>query len=122
MADDQVLKGILTCGECTITLKGIGIALKLGLPMDEPVIMGAVVIPGKEDLYEAFLGKVSNKFQGNRIEMKWLQDNFKELPMDIREKHPLPFVHTCIFFLNCIFIVTFNQRVRCTFIGLERRE
>ncbi|MFQ6647600.1 hypothetical protein Gotur_021893 [Gossypium turneri] len=51
----------LPCGECTITLEDI--ALQVGLPVGGPVVMGAVVIPGKEDIYKAFLGKVLNKFQ-----------------------------------------------------------
>ncbi|KAK5775517.1 hypothetical protein PVK06_043415 [Gossypium arboreum] len=71
-------KNFISCGECTITLEGV--ALQLGLPVDGSVITGSVVIPGKEDLCEAFLGKVPNKFQGGQIEIRWLQDNFKYLP------------------------------------------
>ncbi|MBA0751905.1 hypothetical protein Gogos_000793 [Gossypium gossypioides] len=41
-----------------------------------------MVVPGKEDLCKAFLGKVSRKFQGDQIDMKWLEDNFKDLPKD----------------------------------------
>ncbi|MBA0825834.1 hypothetical protein Goarm_010748, partial [Gossypium armourianum] len=34
------------------------------------------------DLCETFLGKVPNKFQGGHIDMKWLENNFKELLKD----------------------------------------
>ncbi|KAH1072006.1 hypothetical protein J1N35_024334 [Gossypium stocksii] len=70
----------LSCGECTITLEDV--VLQLSLLVDGPIVTGAVVILGKEDLCEAFLGKVPNKFQGGRIEMKWLEDNFKYLLKD----------------------------------------
>ncbi|MBA0812702.1 hypothetical protein Gohar_026644, partial [Gossypium harknessii] len=43
------------------------------LPIDGPVVTGSAVVPSKEDLCEAFLGKVSNKFQGDQIDMKWLK-------------------------------------------------
>ncbi|MBA0735527.1 hypothetical protein Gogos_019368, partial [Gossypium gossypioides] len=43
---------------------------------------GAVVVPGKEDLCEAFLRNVPNKFQHDQIEMKWLENNSKDLPED----------------------------------------
>ncbi|MBA0723125.1 hypothetical protein Golax_003734 [Gossypium laxum] len=33
----------------------------------------------KEDLCDAFLGKVLNKFQDGQIKMKWLKDNFNKL-------------------------------------------
>ncbi|MBA0783783.1 hypothetical protein Gotri_001439 [Gossypium trilobum] len=50
----------LPCGECTITLEDV--ALQLGLPVDEPVVTRSTIIPDKEDICKAFLGKVSNKF------------------------------------------------------------
>ncbi|MBA0817941.1 hypothetical protein Gohar_028188 [Gossypium harknessii] len=52
----------LSCGECTIALKNV--ALQLNLPLDGLVVTGSVVVPGKEDLCETFLGKVSNQFYG----------------------------------------------------------
>ncbi|KAA3473978.1 serine/threonine-protein phosphatase 7 long form-like protein isoform X2 [Gossypium australe] len=51
----------LLCGECTITLEDV--ALRLDLPMVGPIVMG-----------------VLNKFQGGWIDMKWLENNFKNLP------------------------------------------
>ncbi|MBA0787162.1 hypothetical protein Gotri_026246 [Gossypium trilobum] len=71
----------LPCEKCTITHKDV--ALQLDLPVDRSVVMGLVVVPGKEDLCETFLGKVSNKFYGGRIDMKWLETNFKYLPKDV---------------------------------------
>ncbi|KAH1108281.1 hypothetical protein J1N35_012049 [Gossypium stocksii] len=68
------------CGECTITLEDV--ALQLGLPIDRLVITRTTIVPSKKDICEAFLGKVSTKFQSARIDMKWLENNFKELPKD----------------------------------------
>ncbi|KAH1047633.1 hypothetical protein J1N35_038417 [Gossypium stocksii] len=73
----------LSCGECTITLKDV--AWQLDLPVDGLIVAGSVVIPGKEDLCVTFLGKVSNKFQGGQIEMKWLETNFKKLPSSVTD-------------------------------------
>ncbi|KAG8500583.1 hypothetical protein CXB51_004389 [Gossypium anomalum] len=70
----------LPCGECTITLEDI--ALQLSVPLDGPFVIGSQVVPRKKDLYEAFLGKVPKKFEGGLIEMKWLENNFKELPKE----------------------------------------
>ncbi|KAK5839397.1 hypothetical protein PVK06_008177 [Gossypium arboreum] len=67
----------LPCDECTITFEDV--ALQLDLPVDGVVITGVVVVLGKENLCEAFLGKLSNKFQGGWIEVKWLQGNFKDI-------------------------------------------
>ncbi|MBA0655649.1 hypothetical protein Goklo_008108 [Gossypium klotzschianum] len=50
----------LPCGECTITLEDV--ALQFSLPMDGSVVTGAAIVPGKEDLCTALLGKVLNKF------------------------------------------------------------
>ncbi|KAK5775289.1 hypothetical protein PVK06_043162 [Gossypium arboreum] len=54
-------------GECTITLEDV--ALQLGLLMDGSVVTGATIVPDKEDLWTALLGKVLNKFDGGRISM-----------------------------------------------------
>ncbi|KAH1129550.1 hypothetical protein J1N35_000928 [Gossypium stocksii] len=60
------------------------------------VITGSTVVFGKEDLCEAFLRKVSNKFYGGRIDMKWWGTNFKELPTDMpnvdNEKYAQAFI------------------------------
>ncbi|KAK5839234.1 hypothetical protein PVK06_008008 [Gossypium arboreum] len=84
----------LLCNECTITLEDI--ALQLGLPIDRPVVTGLAVIPGKEDLCMAFLGKVPNKFQGGQIAMKWLEVNFKEFPPNttdvVKEQYAQAFI------------------------------
>ncbi|MBA0699290.1 hypothetical protein Goari_000939 [Gossypium aridum] len=50
--------------------------------MDGSVVTGPGIVLGKKDLCETFLGKVSNKFQGGRIDMNWLETNFKELPLN----------------------------------------
>ncbi|KAG8480813.1 hypothetical protein CXB51_025545 [Gossypium anomalum] len=67
----------LPCGECTITLEDM--ALQLGLSVDGRVVTERVIVTDKEDLCDTLLGKVSNKFQCDRIEIKWLEDNFGEL-------------------------------------------
>ncbi|KAK5794648.1 hypothetical protein PVK06_035887 [Gossypium arboreum] len=67
----------LPCGDCTITVEDM--ILQLGLSMDRRVATGRVIIAGKEDLCNKLLGKVLNKFQSGRIEIKWLEDNFGEL-------------------------------------------
>ncbi|MBA0633449.1 hypothetical protein Godav_005360 [Gossypium davidsonii] len=41
--------------------------------------MGLAIIPGKMDLCKALLGKVSDKFEGGRISINWLEDSFDEL-------------------------------------------
>ncbi|MBA0810633.1 hypothetical protein Gohar_002605, partial [Gossypium harknessii] len=50
----------LAYSKCTITHEDI--ALQLSLSVDKPVIMGSVVVPDKEGLCEAFLGKVLDKW------------------------------------------------------------
>ncbi|XP_016679204.1 protein MAIN-LIKE 2-like [Gossypium hirsutum] len=45
--------------------------------------MDGSVVPNKEDLCEALLGKVPNKFQGGWIDMKWLETNFKDLSLNV---------------------------------------
>ncbi|PPS11241.1 hypothetical protein GOBAR_AA09403 [Gossypium barbadense] len=50
--------------------------------MDEPIVMGSTIVPGKESLCKAFLEKVPNKFYGGWIDMKWLKTNFKNLLKD----------------------------------------
>ncbi|KAH1082997.1 hypothetical protein J1N35_022758 [Gossypium stocksii] len=84
----------LPYGECTTTLEDV--ALQLDLPMNEPVTMGLVVVPSKEDLCKAFLRKVSNKFQGGQIEKRWLQDNFKYLPSNETDVMKEQFAQTFI--------------------------
>ncbi|KAH1114169.1 hypothetical protein J1N35_007547 [Gossypium stocksii] len=70
----------LPCDDYTITLENV--ALQLSLSMDGSVVTGSTIIPNKVDLCEAFFGKVSNKFYGGQIDMKWLETNFKDLPKD----------------------------------------
>ncbi|MBA0868975.1 hypothetical protein Goshw_021396 [Gossypium schwendimanii] len=41
--------------------------------------MGSVVVGNWSDICEELLGKVPLKFFGGRIELKWLEDNFKDL-------------------------------------------
>ncbi|KAH1072878.1 hypothetical protein J1N35_025206 [Gossypium stocksii] len=62
------------CGECTITLEDA--ALQLCLLVDRPIITGSEII----------LNKVPNKFEGDRISMNWLKDNFDELSEDRTEE------------------------------------
>ncbi|KAH1031693.1 hypothetical protein J1N35_043867 [Gossypium stocksii] len=66
---------------CTITLEDI--ALQLNLLVDGSVIAGSVIIPGKEDFCTTLLGKVPNSFEGGWIQMKWLETNFKKLPLHV---------------------------------------
>ncbi|KAH1096640.1 hypothetical protein J1N35_013561 [Gossypium stocksii] len=72
--------------KCTITLEDV--ALQLGLLMKGPVVNG--------DICKAFLGKVRNKFQGDRIEIKWLETNFKEFPTNatdiVKEQYARAFI------------------------------
>ncbi|KAG8474396.1 hypothetical protein CXB51_033818 [Gossypium anomalum] len=63
----------LPCSECTITLKDI--VLQLDLPLDGSVIIKAVAIGDWSAICEQLLDKVSDKFFGSRIEMKWLEEN-----------------------------------------------
>ncbi|KAK5844360.1 hypothetical protein PVK06_000496 [Gossypium arboreum] len=67
----------LPCGECTITLEDV--SLQLGLPVDGEVVTGPVLSADWSETCEQLLGKVPNKFKGSRIEMKWLEDNFKTI-------------------------------------------
>ncbi|KAH1067596.1 hypothetical protein J1N35_032583 [Gossypium stocksii] len=72
------------CDECTITFENV--ALQLGLSVDGSIVTGSVIVPGKVDLYKAMLGKVPNRFDGSRILINWLEDNFKQLPKDPTEE------------------------------------
>ncbi|KAK8289306.1 hypothetical protein V6Z12_D07G183600 [Gossypium hirsutum] len=47
------------------------ITLQLDLSVDELVVMGATIVPSKEDLCTTLLEKVPNKFDGGRISMNW---------------------------------------------------
>ncbi|KAK5793255.1 hypothetical protein PVK06_034395 [Gossypium arboreum] len=67
-------------GECTITLEDV--ALQLGLPVDKQVIMISEIVLNKVALCRSLLGKVPDKFEGGRISMNWLKDNFDELLKD----------------------------------------
>ncbi|KAG8493071.1 hypothetical protein CXB51_010387 [Gossypium anomalum] len=72
------------CDECTIALED---ALQLDLPVDGPVIMGATIVPNKEDLCAALLGKVPNKFKVGQISMNWLEKIFQKLPPHPTKNH-----------------------------------
>ncbi|MBA0772674.1 hypothetical protein Gotri_008014, partial [Gossypium trilobum] len=65
------------CGECTITFEDV--SLQLGLLIDGEVVMGLVTSSGWSATCKQLLGKVLNKFRGSRIEMGWLDDNFKNI-------------------------------------------
>ncbi|MBA0765725.1 hypothetical protein Gotri_014879, partial [Gossypium trilobum] len=67
----------LPCGECTITLENI--SLQFGLPVNGEVGMGLVISAEWSATCEQLLGKVSNKFRGSRIEMRWLKENFQTI-------------------------------------------
>ncbi|KAH1046401.1 hypothetical protein J1N35_037185 [Gossypium stocksii] len=67
--------------ECTITLEDV--ALQLSLPVDGPIITGSAIVPSKVGLCQSLLGKVSDKFEGSRILMNWLKDNFNEFLEDL---------------------------------------
>ncbi|MBA0779706.1 hypothetical protein Gotri_003920 [Gossypium trilobum] len=70
----------LSRGECTITLEDI--ALQLGLPMDGPIITRFEIVSNKVTFCRSLLGKVPDKFEGGRISINWLKDNFDELLED----------------------------------------
>ncbi|MBA0618268.1 hypothetical protein Godav_027640, partial [Gossypium davidsonii] len=63
--------------KCTITLKDV--ALQLSLPVDGPIVTGVVHVGDWSAICDQLLDKVPNKFNGIRIEMKWLEDNFSHL-------------------------------------------
>ncbi|KAK5825632.1 hypothetical protein PVK06_020488 [Gossypium arboreum] len=102
MVDDRVLDGFIhNMGKPMIPeihghLQNIGflqvsqmskaIALQIGLPVDGPVITGSGIIPDKVTLYRSLLGKVPDKFEGCRISMNSLKDNFDEFPKEPTEQ------------------------------------
>ncbi|KAH1032389.1 hypothetical protein J1N35_044563 [Gossypium stocksii] len=59
------------CGKCTITLEDV--AVQLGPPVDGPVIMGSMIIPGKVDLCTVQLGKVPDKFEGGDVSCHFIE-------------------------------------------------
>ncbi|MBA0753029.1 hypothetical protein Gogos_022138, partial [Gossypium gossypioides] len=59
------------------------VALQLNLSVNGSIFTGSTIVSGKEDFYEAFLGKVSNKFYSGHIDIKWLETNFRYLPKDV---------------------------------------
>ncbi|MBA0699075.1 hypothetical protein Goari_000744 [Gossypium aridum] len=67
----------LPCSECTITLEDI--SLQLDLLVDGDVVTGPVVNANWSETCEQLQGKVLNKFKGNRIEMRWLENNFQTI-------------------------------------------
>ncbi|MBA0880606.1 hypothetical protein Goshw_008808 [Gossypium schwendimanii] len=64
----------LACGKCTITLEDVALQLDLSL-----VVKGLVHVGDWSAICYQLLSKVLNKFSSNRIEMKWLEDNFSYL-------------------------------------------
>ncbi|MBA0635098.1 hypothetical protein Godav_021880, partial [Gossypium davidsonii] len=67
----------LLCNECTITPEDV--ALKLNLLINGLVVAGAVYVGDWSGICNALLGKLSEKFFGSRIKMKWLEENFNYL-------------------------------------------
>ncbi|MBA0877756.1 hypothetical protein Goshw_005678 [Gossypium schwendimanii] len=67
----------LLCNECTITPEDV--ALKLNLLINGLVVAGAVYVGDWSGICNVLLGKVSEKFFGRRIKMKWLEENFNYL-------------------------------------------
>ncbi|KAK5846441.1 hypothetical protein PVK06_002729 [Gossypium arboreum] len=45
------------------------------------VVTKSTIVPNKQDICAALLGKVPNSFEGVRIWMKWLETNFNKLPL-----------------------------------------
>ncbi|KAH1056070.1 hypothetical protein J1N35_034135, partial [Gossypium stocksii] len=66
----------LFCSECIITLEDI--SLQLSLSINGEVITGPE-ISANWSTCEELLGNVSNKFKDSRIEIRWLEDNFKTI-------------------------------------------
>ncbi|MBA0682361.1 hypothetical protein Goari_024086, partial [Gossypium aridum] len=71
----------LPCGECTITLENI--SLQFGLPVNGEVDMGLVISAEWSATCKQLLGKVSKKFRGSRIEMRWMRENFQTIEAPI---------------------------------------
>ncbi|MBA0814819.1 hypothetical protein Gohar_020620 [Gossypium harknessii] len=84
----------IPCGECTITLKDID--LQPNLPIDGEVVIGPVTSVDWSATCEQLVGKVSNKFRGSRIEMGWLEDNFKTIEASASDIDKEQFLDTFI--------------------------
>ncbi|KAK5786325.1 hypothetical protein PVK06_040961 [Gossypium arboreum] len=84
----------LLYNECIITLKDV--SLQLNLPIDGDVIMGSIVSVNWSATCEQLLGKMSNRFRGSRIEMRWLEDNFQTIDAAASHIEKEQFVHTFI--------------------------
>lgn len=54
----------LPCSECAITLEDIA-SLRIGLPVDGPIVTRVVDIHDWSGIYDALLGKVSENFFGS---------------------------------------------------------
>ncbi|KAG8491224.1 hypothetical protein CXB51_014389 [Gossypium anomalum] len=84
----------LPCGNYTITLEDV--TLQLGLSVDGLVVIGAGIIPGKEDLWTALLGKVPSKFDDDQVLMNWLAKKFDKLSVDaikvVKEQYAQAFI------------------------------
>lgn len=65
----------LPCGECTITLEDV--SLQLDLSVDGDITTGPIISVNCSATCEQLLEKVSNKFRGSLIEMRWLRTTFK---------------------------------------------
>ncbi|KAK5811994.1 hypothetical protein PVK06_027388 [Gossypium arboreum] len=73
----------LPCSECMITLDNV--ALQLDLLVDGLVVIGVIRVSDWSAICHQLLGKMSDKFSGSRIEMKWLKDNFSHLDNSFSE-------------------------------------
>ncbi|MBA0858191.1 hypothetical protein Goshw_022673 [Gossypium schwendimanii] len=84
----------LPYNECTITLEEV--SLQLDLPVEEEVVTGPVISANWSATCEQLLRNVPDKFKGGRIEMRWLEDNFKTIYVsssDVeKEKFALTFI------------------------------
>ncbi|KAH1031908.1 hypothetical protein J1N35_044082 [Gossypium stocksii] len=78
------------------------------------VITGLVISIDWSATCEQLLGKVSNKFTGSRIEMRWLEDNFKTIDASTSDVEKEQFVH--------VFIVRWNNPTKYSDIQLSSKE
>ncbi|KAK5845361.1 hypothetical protein PVK06_001534 [Gossypium arboreum] len=84
--------------ECTITLGDV--CLQLDLPVNGEVVTGPVISVNWSATCDQLLKKVSNKFRGSRIEMRWLEDSFQTIETSASEVENEQF--TCAFILRLI--------------------
>ena len=90
----------LPSGEATITLQDV--SFQLGLHIDGPVITG-IAEDDWENLCLQYLGRIPDKLSGGKILLKWLVEEFSDLPDDASEETKQVTNIFIIFLINLIF-------------------